>query len=750
MQPDAVFHVRGSQFIDDLPEPPGLLHGAVAGSTMSCGRLEGVDTGRAAAAEGVLAVLTAEQLDGPNQIGSMVPDEPLLARDEVHYLGQPLALVVARTATQAWAAARQVEAEIVPSIPVFDPRRAAELGRLIVPPRTVSAGDVEKGFAQSDRVLSGTVTSGAQEHLYLETQAAMALPLDRGRIKLYSATQAPSAVQRTVAQVLQLPMHHVEVEVARLGGGFGGKEDQATPYAVMAAWAALHCLRPVKIVLPRQTDLQLTGKRHPYVTDYTIGISRAGRILALQLTFYQNSGAAADLSPAIMERSLFHGTSAYAIPHVRITGYSCRTNLPPFTAFRGFGAPQAVLAVEAAIDHAAHHLQLPREQLQRQNLLQEGDRLPFGMRVERCRARRCFDEVIGRSGFDELKREIESYNTVHPLTKKGLAITPICFGISFTNTLLNQAGALVHVYQDGSVSVNTGAVEMGQGVLGKICGIAARQLGIDRSLVHIEPTSTAKVANTSPTAASSGADLNGRATQLACDQIRSRLADVAARSLSCNASEIIFAGNGARQKGTEAQLPWTDLVRTAYSGRTNLTAQAHYATPRLHYDKTIEQGRPFAYHVYGAAVSQVTLDCLRGRYTIDKVWIVHDGGDSLDPLADLGQVEGGLLQGIGWLTCEEVVYDADGRLYTDSLSTYKVPDLHFAPRTEVHFLADASNPEVVFNSKGIGEPPFLYGSGSYFALLDAIRAFRRDARIAYRTPLTPEQVLLTLCEQVHS
>ncbi len=742
---DTTGHALGtSLFIDDLPEPAGLLHAAPVCSEVAHGRLVAIETSVARAAEGVARVLVAADIPGQNQIGGIVEDEPLLAEGEVHFVGQPVAAVLATSRRAAALAASRVAVDIEPGEPVLDPREAARLGYLIAPSRTICCGDVDAVWEACAVVVEGVAETGGQEHFYLETQGAMAVPLERGRLRIFSSTQAPAAVQRAVSRVLDVPMNMVEVEVARLGGAFGGKEDQATPWAAIAALGARVTGHPVKLVLSRHDDLRMTGKRHPYSSDYRLGLAADGRILAYEVVLHQNSGAAADLSTAILERSLLHATGPYLVPNARITGHCCRTDLPPFTAFRGFGGPQAMFVIEAALDHGARVLGMDPWAVRRRNLLTDGDSLPFGMRVERCRAARCFDDAVERYGFRERREDVRRFNAGHALVKRGVSAVPICFGISFTNTQLNQAGALVHVYTDGSVSVNTGAVEMGQGVNTKLLVVVARTLGIPPDLVTIENTNTSRVANTSPTAASSGADMNGAAAKLACERIRARLLGVAARKLGA-AEEELSIQDGAIVRGDAASgLDWAQVVRAAYASRVNLSAQAHFATPGIGYDKIRERGTPFSYHVWGAAISEVTLDCLRGTYTFDRVMVTHDAGRSLDELVDRGQVEGALLQGIGWLTMEEVVFGGDGRLLTDTLSTYKVPDLFSAPQVDVAFLEDADNPSAPLSSKAIGEPPFLYGIGTYLALIDAMRAYRPEREIDHIAPLTCERVLLFL------
>jgi len=744
---DAMLHARGeSRFVDDLPEPQGMLFAAVLGSPLAHGRIRRLDAGKARGLPGVIAVLTAADIPGENQIGTIQPDEPLLASGEVHCVGQPVALSVAATEAQARAALAAVELELESLPAVFDAREACRQGLLIQPPRTFALGDTEAAWKECDVVVEGRADSGSQEHLYLETQAALALPGEAGALKVYSATQGPTAVQRAIARVLSLPLHKVEVEVPRLGGGFGGKEEQATPWAALAALAAFRLVRPVKLVLKRREDMRFTGKRHPYSSDFRLGAKYDGRLLAYQVTFYQNAGSTTDLSPSILERSLFHATGSYFIPNVRATALSCRTNLPSNTAFRGFGGPQAMFVMEAAIARLAEELSLEPEAIQEKNLLSEGDAFPYGQRAAKVQARRCWQEAAARYRVAERRRQAAEFNRTHALEKKGLALMPVCFGISFTNQALNQAGALVHVYTDGSVSVSTAAVEMGQGVARKLREVAARVFSIDRERVRLEPTSTARVANTSPTAASTGTDLNGKATELACRAILQRLRGVAAQELGkSEADKVELREEQVFYGGEPSSLTWAKLVPAAFARRVSLTAQAHYDTPGIFFDRAAAKGEPFAYHVYGTAVCEVTLDCLRGTYEIDAVQVVHDLGPSLDPLADRGQAEGGIVQGIGWLTLEEVVHSPEGRLLSCDLSTYKVPDLHFAPRRlEVHFLEDTVNPLGVFNAKAIGEPPLMYGIGVYQALRAAMRAFRPGLQLPFAAPLTPERVLMQL------
>ena len=739
-------HVRGeSQYLDDVPTQQGTLYAAVFESPLAHGKLLGLDVSAALAAPGVVRILTAADIPGRNQIGGIVPDEPLLAHGHVHFRGQPVALVLARTERQAHAALKLIKVEIEPLPVITDPRVAAAQGELIVPPRTFKIGDSEAAWAGCAHVFEGVAESGGQEHLYIETQGAYAFPTEMGGVRIISSTQGPTAVQRHAAVVLGVGMHQVEVDVTRLGGGFGGKEDQATPWGCLAALGAFLTRKPVKLVLDRLADMRMTGKRHPYSSDFKIGLNADLKIVAYEVTFYQNAGAAADLSPAVLERTLFHATNAYFIPHVTATGYSCRTNLPPNTAFRGFGGPQGMFVIESAIAKAAEELGVPASEIQRRNLLREGDLFAYRQPAELCQAEYAWDTAAAQYDLAGLRAEAERFNRANKLRKKGFAAMPICFGISFTKTPMNQARALVHIYSDGSVGVSTGAVEMGQGVNTKIAHVAARTLGISVNRVKVESTNTTRVANTSPSAASATADLNGKATEMACAALRERLLRHAATEYTLHYEGLEIHDEQVLAAGVPADTNWEKLVSSAFWQRVALTENAHYATPGLHFDSTTNQGHPFAYHVYGTALTSVTVDCLRGTYTVDAVRIAHDFGQSFNPVIDRGQVEGGAVQGIGWMTMEEISYNDEGRLLSSSLNSYKIPDIYAAPAVlDVHFLDTPGHPQAILRAKAVGEPPLMYGIGAYFALRDAMRAFQSDVTLPFSAPMTPEKVLLGL------
>lgn len=740
---DAHNHVQGkSIYLDDLREQYGTLHALPFDATVAHAKIKSLDLSAAQKAPGIVAILTAADVPGRNQIGGIIPDEPLLAEGEVHFRGQVIAIVVGDTEYHCRRAAKLIQVEYELLEVITDPRKAQAQNKLIIPPRTFRLGDTAQAWAQCDHIIEGRSDVNGQEHLYIETQGAYARPKEDGSIVISSSTQGPTAVQRMVAQVLGIPMHKVEIDTVRLGGGFGGKEDQATPWAVMVAMAAQILNRPVKMSLHRMDDMRMTGKRHPYSADFKIGLSKDLKILAYQVTHYQNAGAAADLSPAVMERTLFHSTNAYYIPNVLATAYSCKTNLPPNTAFRGFGGPQGKFVIEAAIVKAAETLGVRPAEIQQRNLVQDGDELSYGQILTQTQAHQAWETCMKKYDYQQQKQRINAFNQNNHRYKKGLAVQPICFGISFTNTMMNHARALVHIYHDSSVVISTGAVEMGQGVNTKMVQIAAEIFGIAPSLIRIESTNTLRVANTSPTAASAGADLNGKALELACNALAQRLKAVASQDFN---GEIVLASQQVMADGKATGMTWKDLVLKAFTQRVALSENAHYATPTIHYDKTKEKGHPFAYHVYGTALFEVTVDCLRGTYEFDSVQLVHDFGKSMNHDIDNGQIEGGLVQGIGWMTLEEIVYNKEGRLLSNALSTYKVPDIYSVPKhIEVAHLETEGHELAIKKSKAVGEPPLMYGIGAYFALRDAVRAFNPKADLAVDAPYTPEKILTDL------
>ena len=739
---DTLMHVRGtSQFVDDIPVP-GCLHAALFTSPVAKGRILSLDVSKAAAAPGVAAVYTHKDVPGLNQVGHVFKDQPLLAVDAVEYIGQPIALVVADTKRNAKKALKLITADIEKLEPMLDPRAAAAAGQIHGKKRVQVHGDPDAAFAKCKHIFEGRLESGPQEHFYFETQRALAVPGEHDTIKVYASAQSPGAFHHHLAEVLGIPMHKVELDIRRLGGGFGGKESTAV-WIVAPAMAAFLLKRPVKLMLERNEDIATTGKRHAYEYDYRLGLDAEGNILAYDITLYQHAGACADISTAVLGRSFLHVCGSYRIPNIRVTGLSCRTNIPPNNAFRGFGVPQGTYAIEAALSAAAYKLGLEPEALKKKNLLKDGDTLPYGVTLSGVNSARCWETLDAKAHIAQRRAAVAAYNKAHKDTKKGLAAVPVCFGISFAQTALNQASSLVHIYVDGSVAVSTGAVEMGQGVNAKIRIVAARTLGVPLERVRVETTNTSRIPNASPTSASTGADLNGMATKYACERLRDRLAAFAAGVLKADLASVTIKDGEVLVAGKPAGLGWNKLAKDAQWARVDLGEHAFYATPNLHYDMEKEQGRPFAYYAYGTSLTEVKLDCLRGTYTLEAVDVVQDVGESLSPEIDRGQTEGAVAQGMGWATMEQLRYAHDGRVLT-GVSAYKVPDIKFLPaHFDVTLLKDSTNPYAVCNSKAVGEPPFVHGIGAYLAVADALRAARPD-REPPALPLTPEKAFMHL------
>jgi xanthine dehydrogenase large subunit len=738
-------HVRGeSIYLDDIPSTQGTLYAAVFDSPIAHGKIISIDIAAAENLDGVVKIFLAKDIPGQNQIGGIIADEELLASTHVHFCGMPIALVIAEKEIIAKAACKLIKISFEELPIITDPVVAKNANELIVPPRTFQLGKTEEAFKDCTHIFEGNTNTNGQEHLYIETQGAYAIPKEDGQILIHSSTQGPTAVQKTVAMVLHVPMHKIEVDTVRLGGGFGGKEDQATTWAVLCALATFHLQKPVKFSLHRMDDMRMTGKRHPYTSFYKIGLDKELKILAYEVEFFQNAGAAADLSPAVLERTLFHCTNSYFVPNVKATAYSCRTNLPPNTAFRGFGGPQGMFVIEAAIVKVAEALQIPAYTIQEKNLLKTNDEFPYGQKVV-SEAKECWTSANEKFNIKKLYDDVNVFNENNKDYKKGIAIMPICFGISFTKTMLNQARALVHIYIDGSVSISTGAVEMGQGVNTKMMQVAQNIFDIDANKIKVHSTNTYRIANTSPTAASATADLNGKATEIACSALLQRLKEVAAVLLKQKPENISITNEMVFANKKETELTWAKLIFATYEKRISLSEHAHYTPPDIHFDLGKEKGHPFAYHVFGTSIFTTTIDCQRGIYEIDEVKVIHDCGKTMNKKIDMGQCEGGLVQGIGWMTMEEIIYDEKGKLKSNALSTYKVPDLYSIPKNmEIHFLETEKENLALLKSKAVGEPPLMYGIGAYFALRNAIHAFNSKAKISFDAPMTPEKVLMNL------
>ncbi len=743
---DAAAHTRGeSQYLDDMPLPGEMLYASVFSSPVMHGKILSLHTEDAYSLQGVVAVLTSKDIPGENQVGPIIHDEELLASSEVCYVGQPVAIVVGTSPEIAMKGVKRIVMNVTELPAVTDPKEAFLQGKIIGAPRTFTLGDVDTVWQNCDFIVEGACDIGGQEHVYLETQRARAIPLEGKSLRIHSSTQSPNAVQRYAAKILGIPASSIEVDVKRLGGAFGGKEDQATPWACMAALAAWYTRKPVELVLRRADDIRMTGKRHPYKSDFKIGVTKEGKILAYEVKHYQNSGATADLSTAVLERTLFHSTNSYFIPNVRIFGVCCQTNLLSNTAFRGFGAPQGMFVMESAITKVSEKLGIPREEIQEKNLLKENDLFPYGQRARYCHIGDTWNKAAERYDLPKIRQDIEDYNQTHFETKKGFALMPVCFGISFTTTYMNQASALVHVYTDGSVSVSTGGVEMGQGLTTNLVIAAARAFGIEGHRIKIETTNTTRIANMSPSAASSTTVLNGNAMLRAILQILDRLKSLIIKELRVpDKDKITVVNEKVFYDGLETGWGWEQLVQTAYLNRIDLSAHGFFASPEIYFDKTKEKGHPFVYHVVGTAIIEVTLDCLRGTYDMSSVKIVHDPGRPLNEHVCRGQIEGGLAQGLGWMTMEDLRFNEKGQLLSGNLATYKVPDVYFMPDDiKIEFL---ENGKILgpYGSKAVGEPPLMYGIGVFFALRYAMLAFKPHKEFTFASPLTPERILLQL------
>jgi len=744
-------HVTGqSRFLCDEAKPERLCYAEPMGSAHAHARIVRIDAETARRMEGVLAVLTARDVPGENQIGGKIKDEPLLAETETCYVGQPVALIVAASreiAARAKAAVK-IEYEELPAILAME--AAKEANSLLAPEFGLSSGDVEKTLAESAMVFEGIVLTSAQEHIYFETQRTRAIPGEGREILLLAGTQSPSEVQQTAARVLGVDSKDVTVDVKRLGGAFGGKESAATLWACLAALACYHVKRPVELKLSREQDAGWTGKRHPFECRYRVGCTREGVIQAYSIEFSANGGAFADLTMAIMQRAALHAENVYRIPSVRVTARPLKTNLPPNTAFRGFGAPQGVFAIESVMQRIARELKLDPLEVRKRNAYREGDAAPYGQRLVEVNARPLMERVEELANYRKLKEDVRAFNRAHRFVKRGIGVVPVKFGISFTTAFLNQGSALVHLYTDGSVSVSHGGVEMGQGVNAKVARIVADEFGVSMERVRIESHNTKRTANTAPTAASTGADINGNAARIAAQEIVHRLRPVAAELLQKKlgknvAPESIVFRDGSAFDSTSAEtsIRLAELALVAWQRRVDLSAHGYYSTPGLKFDWSTGRGTPFAYYVYGCGLVVAEVDLLTGYFTLPEVFLVHETAKSVDAQVDRGQIEGAFVQGVGWCTMEEVVRDARGRTLSDSLTTYKIPAVSdVPPRWEIEMIPTERTSAGVKGSKAVGEPPFLYGEAAFFAIKDAIESlgdYRREADL--RMPATPETIL---------
>lgn len=747
-------HVTGAAvYIDDMPLLPGLLHIQPGLSTHAHAHIKALDLDAVRAAPGVVCVLTHEDIIGVNDVSPTgCGDDPVFAKDKVVYAGQAIFAVAATSLTAARnaAALARIDYEDLPAIFTIADAKAKNTD--LEPEQLMVMGATKDAIMSAEHQLKGQLRIGGQDHFYLEGQAAQCVPGEDGDLTVYSSTQHPSEVQHLIAHLLNRPSHDVCVNVRRMGGGFGGKETQAALIAAMAALACNKTGRPARLVLDRDDDMVLTGKRHDFEIDYKVGFNSAGQLSGIMFDMASRCGASMDLSAAINDRAMFHADNAYFLNNAQIASRRLRTNTVSNTAFRGFGGPQGMIAIEHVMDAIAMHLGKDPLTVRKINLYSDRGRnqTPYGQFVRDNVAPQIIDQLAKDADYAKRRTEVRAFNANSHYVKKGIALTPVKFGISFTTTFLNQAGALVHVYADGSVHLNHGGTEMGQGLFTKVAQVVAHEFAIDVAQVKITATATDKVPNTSATAASAGTDLNGMAAKEAAKTIKNRLAAFAAEAADCTADEVVFANGHVRApskiKGKIKDKSWAfaDLVKAAYMARISLSSTGYYATPDIHYDRSVHNGSPFYYYAYGAALSEVEIDTLSGESRVVRVDIVHDVGKSLNPVLDIGQIEGGFVQGVGWLTSEELVFDKQGVLRTHAPSTYKIPACSDRPPVfNVSLYERGENTaDTIHRSKAVGEPPLMLAISVFSALTDAVASVA-DYQLFpdLHAPATPQSIL---------
>jgi xanthine dehydrogenase molybdopterin binding subunit len=753
----AIKHVSGeSVYVDDILTDERLLTGRVVYSTQSHAKLTSVDISAALSIEGVVSVLTHQDIPGENQMGPVIKDEICLASDEVTFVGQAICLIAAQNEEICIQAEKVIKIKYDPLPACLTIEEAQKKKNLLGGKTQINRGNVEKALALSDHKIEGELSTGAQEHWYLETQVCLCQPGEDVDIIVYSSTQHPSETQALIAAVLGIQRKDVVVEVRRMGGAFGGKETQANH---TACWAALLCQatgKPVKIRLSRDDDQKMTGKRHPFLIKYQIGFNASGLIMAARFDLHSNGGAAMDLSHAIMERAMFHVDNAYFIPNLNVTGREWRTNLPPNTALRGFGAPQAIAAIENVIDRIARFLKKDPAGIRQKNFygIKSNNITHYGQKVEHNHLSLLYKKLYHSSEYQQRRGNINQFNAQSEFIKKGMALTPVKFGIAFTTSFLNQAGALVNIYHDGTVLINHGGTEMGQGLHTKIARIASEELGVDPRYIKVNATDTSKVPNTSATAASSGTDLNGMAVKNAIEKLKKRIFPVALDLINkrqtvskVRLSDLLFEHNYiVIRDNPKGKIPFKDVVATAYLQQTSLSATGYYSTPLVHWDKKRGKGRPFNYYAFGMAVSEVQLDILTGYHKIIRTDILHDVGDSINFGIDMGQIQGGFIQGVGWCTTEECKWDDHGNLLNHSPDTYKIPVVGDIPEDfRVEILSGYPNPQAIAKNKAVGEPPLMLSISVWLAIKDAISAFaNHEIEPEFTLPATNEVILLSI------
>lgn len=747
----ATKHVSGkATYIDDILAPQNCLHIWLLTSPHAHAEILNIDKEKAEKMQGVAAILTAKDIKGVNNVAAIMGEEELLASQYVHYAGQIVAAVAAETRAEARAATKEIIVEYKELPAILDVETAREKEKFVGEPYEFTLGDAAKAMKNATHNLKGQIEIGGQDHFYLESHAALALPQEDGDMIIHSSSQHPTEVQHLVAKILGLSDHSITVDVRRMGGGFGGKESQAAFFGCLAALAADKTGCPAKICLDRDEDMIITGKRHPFKISYNVAFDDDGKLEAIETELMADCGHATDLSNAVVDRAMFHSDNAYFLNNANIKSYRCRTNHVSHTAFRGFGGPQGVLGIEVIMDDIARYLRKDPLEIRRVNFYGDktGLETPYHQEVEDCVIEKLVDELTKKADYENRRADIISFNKNSKYTKRGIALTPVKFGISFTATHLNQGAALIHIYNDGSIQLNHGGTEMGQGLFTKVSQIVAEEFALPLEAIKITSTNTGKVPNTSPTAASSGTDINGMAAKNAAIKLKKRLADFMALEWEVDAKDIIFEEEKLKTEGHE--ISFKDAVNAAYFARIQLSATGFYKTPKIEWDRDNASGRPFLYYAYGAAITEVELDILTGEYKILRADIVHDAGKSINPQLDIGQIEGGYIQGLGWLTTEELFWDNKGILKTHAPSTYKIPTARDIPPIFNISLFDNQNKEdVIRRSKAVGEPPLMLVISGFLALKDALAAAIGDDlpkgdNIELNSPATPERLLMTL------
>jgi xanthine dehydrogenase large subunit len=744
----AHLHASGeATYIDDIPEPVGTLYAAVGTSTRAYARLESIDLARVRNAPGVVAVISAADIPGENSFGGDLKDDPIFAAEVVEYVGQSVFAVAATSMEQARRAVNQAVIEYEDRQPILEVDAALEQESFVLPTIHLSRGDAQAAIESAPHRLKNRLRIGGQDHFYLESHIALAIPQEGGDILVHSSSQHPSEIQLIVAHALGKTAKDVVVQCRRMGGGFGGKETQPALFASIAALLAAHTGRAVKVRPDRDTDMVMTGKRHDFRVDYEVGFDERGVIKGVEFVFASRCGMSADLSGPINDRAIFHTDNCYFLENVAITSHRCKTHTVSNTAFRGFGGPQGMLAIEEVVDEIARYLRVDPLEVRQRNFygIKERNTTPYLMEVEDNVLGEIVPELVESSNYQMRRRQIQEYNASNSYLKRGIALTPVKFGISFTATFYNQAGALVHVYSDGTVQLNHGGTEMGQGLFTKVAQVVAEELQIDIGNIRCTAADTARVPNASATAASSGSDLNGMAALAAARTLKIRLTEFAAEHYGVSSDQVEFR-DGQVQIG-EDRISFAELAHQAWLGRISLSSTGFYRTPKIHYDKETMTGRPFYYFAYGAAVSEVTIDTLTGEYKVDRVDILHDVGKSLNPAIDTGQIEGGFIQGMGWLTTEELWWNESGELQTHAPSTYKIPVASDLPEQfNVKVFASGRNREAtIHRSKAVGEPPFMLSISVFQAIKEAVASVaEHKLSPELNTPATPEAVLLAI------